>query len=254
VFFVGIQVWYNGDSELPSSSLGFFDKYGVETYNLADYVAEDAFQTLSSNVGDRPFQYKPLAIKYTDLEEVLLLDADNTPTADPTFLFDDSRYQEIGSIFWPDYWTTHSENPIWSIAGAENVVEREQESGQMLINKHTAWTAIAVVTEMQTPLFYSLLNGDKDTFRFAWKMTNTPYLMNPHAPASIGFKREDVADGKEAGFCGHTMGQHDLDGNLLFIHHNNLKLSHGWKRGAAYFNWMEEAPASADNFRVRRIF
>jgi len=244
-----IQVWYKGDAELPQKSLGFFDKYGVETYNLVDYVSEDAFKIISSNVGDRPFQLKPLAVKYTDLEEVLLLDADNTPTADPTYLFDDSRYQETGTVFWPDYWTTHSENPIFGITGVEHTSEREQESGQMLINKQAAWTAINTVTEMQTPLFYSLLNGDKDTFRFAWKMTNTPYIMNENSPAVIGLKRETISTDLSSGFCGHTMGQHDLDGKLLFIHHNNLKLSQGWGERGVFFD-VTKTPVSGAHVRA----
>ena len=64
-------------------------RYSVEAKDLLDYHDDISF--IEANVGKRLFQLKPLALLYTDLEDVLLLDADNTPITDPTFLFDDPR-------------------------------------------------------------------------------------------------------------------------------------------------------------------
>jgi hypothetical protein len=190
-------------------------RFNVESFNILDFT--DNVELIESNVGFRPFQLKPLALLYTDLKEVLLLDADSTAVRDPTFLFDDKRYQSTGSVFWPDYWVTPSESPVWELFGQTPSTELEQESGQMLVNKQTAWKAITLVQALQKSFYYSLVNGDKDTFKFAWKFSNTPYEMVSYFPAAIGMSKPSGE------FCSHSMGQHDLDGDVLFIHHNQLK-------------------------------
>jgi hypothetical protein len=191
-----------------------------------------------------------MALMYTDLEEVLLLDADSTPVRDPAFLFDDARYLATGTIFWPDYWVTPQENPIWDILGILPRSELEQESGQLLVNKATAWTALTLLQHFQSNLYYSLLNGDKDTFRFAWIASGTPYTMVPTYPAAIGQRAPD------GNFCGHTMGQHDLDGDILFIHHNQIKISKVGEfssDGKAFFGFKKEVPVHSGAVVARAV-
>jgi alpha 1,2-mannosyltransferase len=54
-------------------------------------------------VGTRwQWELKPLALLKTGFREVLLLDADSFPVADPAFLFDIPQYQATGALFWPD--------------------------------------------------------------------------------------------------------------------------------------------------------
>ena len=242
-----IQVWHLGAAELPEGTEGFFEEYVVETYDILDHAHEVV--SIQSNVGFRPFQLKPMALLYTDLEEVLLLDADSTPAADPSFLFDDPRYAAAGTLFWEDYWQTHEENPIWQLLGLDpsSGGQWEQESGQMVVNKRVAWKAVLLLQHFQADLYYSLLNGDKDTFRFAWMATNTSFEMNTHWPAAIGMPRI-----KEGGFCGHTMGQHDFDGNLLFIHHNQLKIAHMASNDSTidFFKEMKQVDTSKGTFRA----
>lgn len=36
--------------------------------------------------------------------EVLLLDCDNIPVRDPSYLFSNPDYQQYGNLFWPDFW------------------------------------------------------------------------------------------------------------------------------------------------------
>lgn len=240
-----IQVWHLGAEEMPEGTENFFKEYVVETYDILDHAHE--VTNIRSNVGFRPFQLKPMALLYTDLEEVLLLDADSTPMADPSFLFDDPRFLSTGTLFWEDYWKTHEENPIWSLLGLNPSGHWEQESGQMVVNKKVAWKAILLLQHFQTDLYYSLLNGDKDTFRFSWMATNTSFEMNTHWPAAVGMPRI-----KEEGFCGHTMGQHDFDGNLLFIHHNQLKIAHMAANDSSYnfFTEMKQVDTSQGTFRA----
>ena len=79
---------------------------------------------------------------------------------------------------------------------------------------------------MQTNFYYSLLNGDKDTFRFSWRAAQTPFKMVPFWPAAVGSANYEYDDKVNHSFCGHTMVQHDFEGNIAFLHHNNLHVEH----------------------------
>lgn len=98
----------------------------------------------------------------------------------------------------------------------------EQESGQLLINKAAAWKALNLCVHLNSEFYMRLLNGDKDTFRFAWLAANVPFFSVPTLPVAVGARMEQHSD-KQTGFCGHTMLQFDLDGQPLFVHHNQLK-------------------------------
>lgn len=222
-----IQVWHMGAEEMTEAHRQLLAPYNVETRDFRDYVNASLLQPIASNVGMRLFQLKPLAILHSDLQEVLLLDSDNSALRDPAYLFDDATYQEKGSVFWPDYWQTSRDNPIWDIMGVPAPSEAstdswEQESGQLLINKARAWEALNLCIHFNQEFYMRLLNGDKDTFRFAWLASNTSFAMVSTLPTSIGTLKE-LHSSDAAGFCGHTMLQHDMNGRPLFVHHNQLK-------------------------------
>lgn len=216
-----IQVWHLGEAEMPASHRVLLEPYKVETKNFEDYVSSEALAPIQANVGLRLFQLKPLAILHSDFEEVLLLDSDNCPIRDPSYLFEDKSFKEIGTVFWPDYWKTSEENPIWKIIGVEPSGTWEQESGQILIRKSTAWKAINLCVHFNTEFYMRLLNGDKDTFRFSWLASGVDFMMMDTWPTPVGTMKELHSDSQ--GFCGHTMLQHDFEGAPLFVHHNQLK-------------------------------
>jgi alpha 1,2-mannosyltransferase len=163
-----------------------------------------------------PLQVKPLAIINSEFEEVLFLDADNIPMSNPAALFDSAEYQSTGALFWPDFWQTATENPIWSILNL-SPSGFEQESGQLVINKKTSWMALHLAFFLaKDSTFQQLVNGDKEAFRLAFLATATPFFMVQTPVASAG----TLTDGA---FCGHTMVQHDVLGEALFLHHNSYK-------------------------------
>eukprot|EP00039_Didymoeca_costata_P013286 m.199422 g.199422 ORF g.199422 m.199422 type:complete len:124 (+) comp15728_c0_seq5:579-950(+) len=112
--------------------------YKVEAKDISPYLQGNFAAPLPSNVGAKYFHLKPLVLRHTDLSEVLFLDADNIPTRDPSFLFEDARYKSSGAIFWPDYWKTAPKNPIFDIFPKLNNNDWEHESGQMVTIKHKA--------------------------------------------------------------------------------------------------------------------
>lgn len=205
-----IQVWYKGD-EITPELVGALSAFRVTCHNLEDYYEP------GSNVSG--YAMKPLSILFSSFKEVLYLDADNICTLNPDLLFDLPEYNKFGALFWPDFWTTDSYNQIWKIVGIPPSNEKEQESGQILINKERCWAELnlAVYFNVNSHIYYKYLVGDKDTFRFAWRALGKEFYYIKHEVASGGYM--DV----NGHFIGHTMVQHVPDGRAIFLHRNLLK-------------------------------
>lgn len=205
-----IEVWFLGN-ELSIEAIDALSTLNVTCRNVND----------DDNIKSPGFILKPLAILKSSFKEILYLDADNVCLKDPTFLFSSIEYQNYGAVFWPDYWKTAKNNPIWKIIGVEHndLNCLEQESGQILINKEKCWDCINLCLHFNenSSYYYQMLYGDKDTFQFAWKALNRKYYMNRNDVGSCGYKNY------EGQFYGITMVQHDLNGDLLFLHRNLLK-------------------------------
>lgn len=256
-FPYAIQFWHLGAAEILPEALGLLKKLRVETCDFLQHVPAELLHPIAANVGMRLFQLKPLALLHSSLREILLLDADNLPIRNPSYLFETPEYRSTGALFWPDYWTTSPSNPIWGVVqgqgdninSKENLhedttssnnnendnnkeesnphnnlkdeIEWEQESGQLLVDKARAWEALHLCVFINSEFYMRLLNGDKDTFRFSWKATNTPYHMIRAWPATLGIGTGTFAN--QTHLCGHTMLQHDPAGAPLFVHHNQMK-------------------------------
>lgn len=206
-----IEVWYSG-TELNAEAIAALETLDVRCKNCQDYTSTHQPALMS-------WAMKPFAILQSDFREVLYLDADNNCISDPTFLFENKAYEEYGTIFWPDFWTTDRNNPIWKIIGCKEDGSIEQESGQLLINKERCWRELnlCLYFNLNKKDYYRMLLGDKDTFRFAWKALRTPYYMIADAVGLCGIEEPSV------GFCGMSMVQHDPNGEILFLHRNWFK-------------------------------
>lgn len=80
-------------------------RYNARCIYLPKLVGED----VASNYNFKGYQYKSLALALSSFENVLLLDADNTPLAIPDPLFQSEPFTGSGLVLWPDFWkrTTH---------------------------------------------------------------------------------------------------------------------------------------------------
>ncbi|KAL4106649.1 hypothetical protein PRIC1_004696 [Phytophthora ramorum] len=178
------------------------------------------------------FNSKVYAITHTTFEHVMFLDADNVPVKDPSYLFKTPEFVQMGAVFWPDFWhpahtifNINDESLLWELLGMDYVDMFEQESGQLVIDKSRSAAALRMLSlfAFHDPnLFsrYKLAHGDKDLFRLAWLKTKTPFHMVANPPGIAGTVRE-------AKFCGMSMAQFDMDGDVLFLHRNAKKLSGG---------------------------
>jgi alpha 1,2-mannosyltransferase len=175
------------------------------------------------------FNSKVFALAHSELDQVLFLDADNSPVKDPTYLFAAPEFVNTGALFWPDFWhpvntifNVNKQSLLWELVGTPFVDMFEQESGQLLIDRRRAGVALEVVQllALRKPDHFErlkLLHGDKDLFRLAWLKTNTSFHMIQTPAAAAGMV-------KAKHFCGMTMVQHDPQGDMLFLHHNGKKL------------------------------
>ncbi|MDD2244518.1 MAG: hypothetical protein PHR52_11545 [Fermentimonas sp.] len=204
-----IQVWYMGN-EMDNFHIKILSDLNVVCRNFLEY-----------NVGQeiKGFAMKPMAILLSDFKEVIYLDADNTSIIDPDILFDLPEYKRHGAMFWPDFWTTDSSNPIWGIIETPANDSKEQESGQILINKEICWKELnlALYFNLNKSVYYRLLHGDKDTFRFAWLALKKEFHFIEYDVASVGFFDDNKS------FIGHTMIQYLPSGQPAFLHRNLIK-------------------------------
>ncbi len=202
-----IELWYLGE-ELSAEVILQLGTLNVICKNFRDHLTTKLTGIM----------LKPLAILHSQFNEILFLDADNHCLRDPGYLFGTPQYLQYGTIFWPDYWKTSPENPIWKIVNSEDYTGCEQESGQLLVNKQSCWKEInlCLFFNESHAVYHKLLHGDKDTFRFAWIALKSKFFMVTKDVASCGFI-------KNRKFIGTTMVQHSLEGDILFFHRNLLK-------------------------------
>ncbi|GAA5796110.1 mannosyltransferase putative-domain-containing protein [Helicostylum pulchrum] len=189
----------------------------VRLRDLSDFGLSKSLSRHKSR--NKQFQVKAAAIINSSFRDVLYLDSDNIPTRDPTFLFDTKEFKQTGAIFWPDFWKTAAENKIFRILEIECQDTWEQESGQIVVDKKRHWLPLQLSWFMQFyhELYFNLLNGDKDTFQYAWQALDAPFYRIKTFVGMAGL----LVQGK---FCGHSMLQYmDNMEEPLFVHANLMK-------------------------------
>mmetsp|Transcript_15042 Transcript_15042/g.38678 ORF Transcript_15042/g.38678 Transcript_15042/m.38678 type:complete len:579 (-) Transcript_15042:369-2105(-) len=176
----------------------------------------------------RCFAIKPYALFHTRFDQVMLLDADNFPVRDPTYLFDTPEFRDTGALFWPDFWhprdtifQVHRANMVWELLGIPFVDMFEQESGQLLVDRTRHEAPLHLVMYYAKPenllWRWNLVWGDKDLYRLAWMRAGAAFHMVQTPPGAAGQYMSKY-------FCGQTIVQHDPAGRPVFFHRNTYKL------------------------------
>jgi hypothetical protein len=198
-----IQLWHLGNREMDERMKALVAPLGV--------ACIDAYQVRERHPARRleGWELKPYAIIHSEFKEVLLLDADNVPVADPTYLFDTPQFKETGAIFWPDFNQLDRSRLIWRICGVPYRPEPEFESGQLVVDKRRCWKALLLCMwyNEHSDFYFHYVHGDKETFHMAWRKVNKSYSMPPTPVRAL--------DG--------VMCQHDFSGDRVFQHRNRCK-------------------------------
>lgn len=88
-----------------------FPKYNAKCIYLPKLVGEEVSNTHEF----KGYQYKSLALALSSFENVLLLDADNTPVVKPEIFFGSNPFLETGLVLWPDFWKRSTHPKFYNI-------------------------------------------------------------------------------------------------------------------------------------------
>jgi len=200
-----VQLWHLDRSEMDPTMRRLLTPLGVETVDASRWRRRRPIRRLGG------WELKPYAILHAPYREVLLLDADNVPVRDPSFLFATVPFQRTGALFWPDQGRDPRSATIWRSCDVPVPSEPEFESGQLVMDKARCAPALrlALWFNEQSDFYYRFLHGDKDTFQLAFRTLNAAYALVPHPP--------ELLPGR--------MNQHDFQGTLLFQHRSANKWS-----------------------------
>jgi len=199
-----VEFWYLDDYEMDNHMKQMCDIFGITHVNAYQYCRDHNINPRILN----GWELKPFSTLHSSFKEVLYLDADNIPVNDPTYLFDNPEYRDLGAIFWPDLPPNRRDEwlpPIcWNNVGLEHRSEPDFETGQYLINKEKCFKPLNLTMWMNehSDWFYKFVYGDKSTFHLAWRKSNVDYCI-PSRPC--GWKRPCIL-------------QYDLKGDLIFQH------------------------------------
>jgi hypothetical protein len=198
-----IEVWHMGPEEMGPPMRSLLEGLGAQ--------AVDAFEVAKRHEVERlgGWELKSYAMLHSRFREVLLLDADNVPVREPSYLFERPEYQETGALFWPDVVRLSSSNGIWAIAGLAPHESPSFESGQIVLDKSKCWRALSLAYWMnqRSEAFYNLVGGDKDSFLIAWLVLGQPFHLIQRPVKRL-----------ESTAC-----QFDPDGRILFQHRSGAK-------------------------------
>lgn len=205
-----VEIWHLGPEEMNEPMRALVEPLGA--------VCVDALQVREKHPSRilNGWEVKAYSLIHCRFEEVLLLDADNVPVRDPSYLFDEPAYLQHGAVLWPDEGRLASDHKVWRIFGLEYRDELEVESGQILLNKAKCWKSIQVTMHLNeySDFYYRCFYGDKETFHLGWRKAGQPYAMT-----STRMRR----------MAGVVICQFDFQGQLLFQHRNGDK----WRLGGS---------------------
>ena len=226
-----IELWHLGEREMPAEVRELLAPHGVTCMDARTLLPKHPARRLHG------WELKCYAILHSRFAEVLLLDADNVPVIDPTYLFDAPEYREKGAVLWPDFERLHRDRPIWEMLGIEYRDEPETESGQLLIDKAASWRALNVAWHLNdySDFYYRYFYGDKETFHLGWRAAGAEYAQ----------------PGRGIYALPATMCQHDFQGRRVFQHRNFAKWTlHAPNRRIHGFQHEEQCLAFLDELRA----
>lgn len=239
-----IEVLYFVDEEPPASLLKHIATE-FPTVRMINLFSIPDFALYFNAKSIKNFEIKSVSVMFCSFEEVLYLDSDNLPLADPAFVFDLPAYRATGALFWPDYCSMVSARPETfdlfgfpppitypsfddnaTIASTKDcktaaLLGPEAQCGELLFNKRVAWRALmlAILISQNSKFFYKYFWGDKPTWAYAFNATNSPYTMSPYPPFGL-------AVGGKQNLCVHTIGQrHPETGELIWLHRYGAKFA-----------------------------
>src|SRR6185312_1408977 len=142
-----IQLWHLGADEVPSFWPLLSERLAVRCVDAFQVPGARDFARLGG------WECKIHAIVSCPFEKVLLIDADNVPLLDPSFILESDPFLNYGQIFWPDFYYKPDHRyairqRAWRELGLEPASGLELESGQIAINRRVCWDQLQVTRDL----------------------------------------------------------------------------------------------------------
>ncbi|KAK9814404.1 hypothetical protein WJX72_005381 [[Myrmecia] bisecta] len=225
-----VELVHNGPEEVPDDKRklfeGEFTNIRFVDASLVPIPSHHRQTKLESYV------IKVHALYITSFDEVLMLDSDNMPLADPSSLFDTPAYQAFGNLHWPDFANDIGKplDPnIFRLLGLRipwraETGFRAEESGQLLINKarHADVLEYLLFLNLHSHIIYDYMWGDKDSVRIAYALAGKEGLRQQvqWTPRMALADHDGGGKGGDAASRKLLVGviQHDPDARLVLMH------------------------------------
>lgn len=179
------------------------------------------------------YMIKPFALMMSQIENILLIDGDNTPLCNIQTLFNNKSYNIYGNVFWKDVKFKSEETKKQMLRVGEEIYKVLDimspfeygfdlaESGQILVNKQKCWKALCVsyYLNYHHNIFYKIFFGDKDLYYVAFQLTGITYYQNDYYPHGIG------TQGTEFGRVNVLIQRHPTNGDDCFMHRTLSKIT-----------------------------
>jgi hypothetical protein len=202
----------------------------------------------------RNYWVKPLAVIHTELDDVMLMDADLILLQDPAILRTLSGYKKTGTTFFYDRVVPqnrffnrqkegkqllhdliqsfdykrfdltgpHPSEYLLSSMAYRQKTAHEQDSSMMLIQKSKGKKALEVLWYLISDLRYRLKFswGDKESFWLSYELSQQDYFFSPWAMAAISSATNEDMKKHPNTLCGsmaHYLPVSDADPVLLYV-------------------------------------
>ena len=213
-----IEIVYNGEDDLPASNRAILRQFPeIQFVNLEEELAMNTSLIQGWSI-------KPFAMLASSFEEIMFIDSDVLFTKNPTFLFEDEKFKETGTMFFKDraIWKKRGgatraaqrlipypmesveQLRIWNDPGTDH----EMESGVLLLNKKTpAFQALLLNCRLnmiqERQFMYERFHGDKEVFWISHEILRIPYSFVGGYAGNIGYMQE----GWHCGSVAHTYNE-----------------------------------------------
>lgn len=214
-----VQVWHLGAIEMPEWGRKALAKYGAEPVDAMQMLKMHPHRMIMQYVAQKKWTYagwtlKNYALTHCPWEDVLFLDADCFPCVNPEELFREPEVRAKGTIFFSDI-CNHAPGPwFWIYCGLE-VLPKEAECGQYIVNKRKGWMGLVWANWLceHADTCFSLVHGDKDLSLAGYRIAEAPHIFSQECTwESFGISQR--WKGKE--WFRHSMNFKRGEGNAPF--------------------------------------
>jgi FkbM family methyltransferase len=198
-----VQVWYLGDHHELDPRMGeMLAGQGVEWIDgSAVWRGHAELMALCARVDDG-LMLKSLAACYSPFAEVLCLDADSYPVANPEALLARPEYRQVGAAFWPGREPLDRE--VCQRVGLGRADHLTIDPGQFVVDKRRHWLPLSLSLRLcaQRTRIWKPPCAAHGCYALAWRLS-------PH---------ELVLVSAQSGWETHSFIHCDFDGRPLFVH------------------------------------